>query len=949
MKRSINSFLLTFFFAVIFLSAIYLPAAQADKLTANYYADGKKQSADVEVQVNDKYLYGYLPDNSIVILMYYGKNKSVDIQKDFGDAIVTSINANAFNVFADPYEIDDKFYQVDHGLEHVIVPSTVSYLGEYWFYVHKWSNSATYNNLPNGLKYADQNSLNYIKIDSIPLWSDIYIAENNFSPISVPSKTLTISDDYISIPKGWFGRISANKVILPKNLEKIEMFCLNTNDGITELVLPDHLQEIGSFSFNRWTKLKKIWIPASLKSIGEECFSDAPIEEVVFMEGIEKIDFSFLRHVNTLKKISLPSTLKVIESRCFLATGLTNLELPFGTETIKEAAFKDCNKLATVRLPGSLTSIADDAFEGCLEKCIFTVDINSYAEKWANEKGYKTKVIIPVTDISLDINTVILNKGKSQTLKAAIAPDNSTDKKVEWISSDPAIATVNNGNIKAVACGECDITCRAIDGSGVQAVCHVSVIQMVQNIQAKDKKITIPFGATYQPEITIKPDDATNRVLSWTSSDESVCKVDANGLITAVHAGDCEISAATTDGSSKLITLAVHVPIFDNMESDWLVTQKDGLLIPINFHGFPYLNVSLKSDNDKAFLANLDSDGVHVFPVSKGKGTITLSSNQNKADIIKLNVSVDESALRNENDPLSVIIVTDSNSINTNEQYTVKYHISGGKAPYQILSCKAIQFDQYDLGNVGYSYNAKSLPSGNLKMNNPADIIKLMVKDSNGTVVEGISQKLITNKLNISLDRNYIILPKNVEKEIPFSIAGGSGSYKVSVEWYAYFGDNYVPDYKSINLESDSHGVITNFPEGYDAFYLVITATDKSNRKLTGRYQSPTIAIDGNKELYYECDKYSAVPGETVNLSLTATNVDPAQFETTATQFIYSAKSGEMLNTTNNLVWKKSGNKYVASYIVHDCDRVVIRMNGKRSNFYNESGAIISVQLSENK
>ena len=905
MKRFMNHFLLASLLIVLFVSLISLSVAQAYKIPAYYFADGKKQSADVEVQINDKYLYGYLPDNTIVILMYYGKEKSVDIQKDFGEAIVTSINANAFNVFADPYEIDDKFYQVDHGLEHVIVPSTVAYLGEYWFHVHKWSNTVTYNNLPDGLKYADYNSLNYLKTDSIPLWNDIYIADNNFISISVPSKTLTISDDYISIPRGWFGRIFANKIVLPKNLEKIEMSCLNTNDGVTELILPEHLQEIGSFSFRRWAKLKKIWIPASLKSIGEECFSDAPIEEVVFQEGIENIDFSFLRHVNTLKSISLPSTLKVIDSRCFLATGLTNLELPFGTEKIKEAAFKDCNKLVTVRLPGSLTFIADDAFEGCPEKCIFTVDINSYAEKWANEKGYKTKVIIPVTDILLDINTVILNKGKSQTIKASIAPDNSTDKKVEWISSDPAIATVSNGNIKAVACGECDIICKATDGSGVQAVCHVSVIQMVQNIQVKEKKVTVPFGDTIEPAITIMPEDATNKVLEWTSSDVTICTVDANGKITAVGAGDCEISCNTSDGSNKNVKLSVHVPIFDSVESTHSVTEKDGLVIPVDLHGFDLANISHKANNENFFLYYLDDIGLHIFPIKAGKAAITLTNNINKADKAVYNVVVEDTAVysNTENEPLRAFVVIDKDSVIPGDKIKISYYVGGGTAPYSTCVIDYVTSSRNQKSG-GYSSDPlKKLPYGNLTPTvyggYATDLYyaRINVVDANGQMISVNSNIIEVASLDVATDYDIYVAKRGESINLNYRISGGSGQYLIDVKGTIY--DNVSGSQVPVNVyngNSGSTGVIDYIPATGDQFTIRAEVYDQKNKKLMGYFSTPIFVISDEISMRVQYDKEELSTGEELAAYI---NIDGAETDIIEYAHWYASYSIDSIGITN--------------------------------------------------
>ena len=83
---------------------------------------------------------------------------------------------------------------------------------------------------------------------------------------------------------------------------------------------------------------------------------------------------------------------------------------------------------------------------------------------------------IKVTSITLNKTSLSLEKDKSETLTATVKPDNATNKKLEWSSSDISVATVdNNGKVTAVANGTATITCAATDGSGKQATCAVTV------------------------------------------------------------------------------------------------------------------------------------------------------------------------------------------------------------------------------------------------------------------------------------------------------------------------------------------------------------------------------------------------------------------------------------------------------------------------------------------
>ena len=182
---------------------------------------------------------------------------------------------------------------------------------------------------------------------------------------------------------------------------------------------------------------------------------------------------------------------------------------------------------------------------------------------WSTQPDSKVKaqaqVVVQqaVTGIELPENELTISLGKSATIKPVILPADAANKKLEWSSSDELVATVNNGNVKAVSCGECDIICKSADGSEISGKCHVTIIQMVQSIQSKNNNMTVYCGNTYDTEITIKPEDATNKELSFSSSDETVCTVNEKGVITAVGAGNCKITCSSTDGSGKSVTISI--------------------------------------------------------------------------------------------------------------------------------------------------------------------------------------------------------------------------------------------------------------------------------------------------------------------------------------------------------------------------------------------------------
>ena len=282
-------------------------------------------------------------------------------------------------------------------------------------------------------------------------------------------------------------------------------------------------------------------------------------------ESLQKNGFGFFT-LNTDSRIVLPEGYTYIPGGILQVSKASGeLAIPYGVKEIGPGAFYNPN-YSTVKIPATVEFIADDAFKKYSEngtdipRATFEVIAGSYGEFWVTRKGYKSKLIVPASGINLNETAVTTGRGaKALLLKPEVLPAEATNKKTEWVSTDPNVATVKNGSVKGVGIGECDIVCKAADGNGAQAVCHVTVIEWVKSIKFKTGKVKLAAGETTVPEYTILPEDAAVKQLKWSSSDESVCTVGEDGTITAVSAGKCKITCESTDGSEKTAAFNVEV------------------------------------------------------------------------------------------------------------------------------------------------------------------------------------------------------------------------------------------------------------------------------------------------------------------------------------------------------------------------------------------------------
>ena len=167
---------------------------------------------------------------------------------------------------------------------------------------------------------------------------------------------------------------------------------------------------------------------------------------------------------------------------------------------------------------------------------------------------------VPVESVSLDKTSLELTKGGTDTLTATITPNNASNKSVTWNSSNPSVATVENGVVTAVSAGTATITVTTVDQSKT-ATCEVTVTAAtvsVTGVTLNKTSTSLYVGDTETLTATVAPDNATNKNVTWSSDDTSVATVDASGLVTAVSAGTATITVTTEDGA-KTATCTVTV------------------------------------------------------------------------------------------------------------------------------------------------------------------------------------------------------------------------------------------------------------------------------------------------------------------------------------------------------------------------------------------------------
>ena len=155
---------------------------------------------------------------------------------------------------------------------------------------------------------------------------------------------------------------------------------------------------------------------------------------------------------------------------------------------------------------------------------------------------------------------LILNVGDTHGLKAVIAPDSASDKKVFWTSSDESVAQVNaSGQVTATGQGQCEILCVSQAREQVRTTLPVIVVQLARSLSFVSEKATLLAGQRALLRYVLEPLDVTNGEVAFTSSNEAVASVNENGIVTALSDGTASITVAAQDGSGKKDSLELTV------------------------------------------------------------------------------------------------------------------------------------------------------------------------------------------------------------------------------------------------------------------------------------------------------------------------------------------------------------------------------------------------------
>lgn len=211
----------------------------------------------------------------------------------------------------------------------------------------------------------------------------------------------------------------------------------------------------------------------------------------------------------------------------------------------------------------------DDVFKAATLHVIYGNEAAYKRDSWwgrfSQLVGCNTPIPDPVKveSITLIQTEATLKPDESIQLTALVNPDNADNKNITWTSTNEDVAMISaDGFVLALAAGTTNIIAEAADGSGVKAICKVTVEEnkvKLSKINFVNSAVTIGQGNSVTLAVNFYPENATNKQLAWSSARPAIATVDDNGTVTALAEGKTIITAKSTDGSGLSTNCVVTV------------------------------------------------------------------------------------------------------------------------------------------------------------------------------------------------------------------------------------------------------------------------------------------------------------------------------------------------------------------------------------------------------
>lgn len=461
----------------------------------------------------------------------------------------------------------------------------------------------------------------------------------------------------------------------------------------------------------------------------------------------------------------------------------------------------------------------------CFVKClVFAAAALMLCQTPQAKARVKVKKVTVKSNYGSSVHVAVGKKVKLTTT-VSVSPNNSSNRKVSYKSSNKKIATVSSsGYVKGVKTGKCKITVTSKKNKKKKAKITVTVVKKVTSVAIEKPKNQLYVGNSLTLKAVVKPDSKSYKKVSWSSSNKKIATITKDGVVKGIKAGNVTIKAASVEGSKKTASLKLTVMSTNSVSIASVEVLSDDVV-----------RVSLdkaKTLTDKQF--KLEGKRYSYGTYNRTYSVAGIRNYDNRTYDVNLTDNFNV-----EKDSYVRVTISDlpGNGVKTMEAQALFSKLSGPKEEKWLGVVgdewyKTVDLSEYGCGNLSYQItgeipgitrkiqNNKIIFSGTLTTITVGTDITIQATDEVGAKLTKVIHVYIGNESAIVAKAEDMVVVTGTQLEqMPFiQVLGGSGTY------------SYAAISLPAGLKMDAEtGTLSGKVSGVGEYRVQITVSDEEN------------------------------------------------------------------------------------------------------------------------